>query len=665
MTLQVRRPIPARASDSRTLRAILRLELLESRTLLSAVSATDAWVAEPLSVASLAGVTNTTPRGYTPSQISRAYGFDQIWFSRDNKGDGAGQTIAIVAAYDAPNIAADLRAFDATMGIADPPSFRKIDQNGGTQLPAPNALWSQEISLDVQRAHAMAPAANIVLVETYTATIPDLIAGVNTARNLPDVSVVSMSWGSTEFAGMSYYDQYFTTPQGHRGVTFVASAGDSGAQAVWPAISPGVIAVGGTSLSAAGGYGGESAWSGSGGGYSRYVAQPSYQAGIVSSPTRTSPDVSYLANPATGIAIYDSYAVGGRSGWFQIGGTSAGAPQWAALVAIVNEGRALDGKASLGDGHEALYQLPAGDFHDVTSGSNGYAAKAGYDPVTGRGTPIANALVRDLVGPSLFMGPVAPQPPSSSSSSSPTSASSSSGANSSSSGTSPHYQYQLVYKDHRWYVVQVVANSAIDSDLANVAMSQLATSVSIATPNSVERPPERPSESGMRAETLAKGSDLAVPMMGSGAGSPRRVAGLATAKSAAPGVDRTDVRHQESTSVPDDAAQPETNSDAIAMWPAGASGATSDLAAFTSLSCSSNIAAAVDSCLGECERPLEFAAELASLAEPLVENDVELGLVILALSIVAAGSSGQRGSNEPTARLADRTGRRAADPSRG
>src|SRR5262249_31713648 len=155
--------------------------------------------------------------------------------------DGEGQTIAIVAAYDAPTIASDLATFSAAMGLPQVPSFRKIDQDGGTRLPAANAQWAKEISLDVEWAHPMAPAANIVLVESYTATIPDLIAAVNTARRISEVSVVSMSWGVGEFAGMQAWDQYFTTPSGHQGVTFIAAAGDAGAQALWPAISTNVI----------------------------------------------------------------------------------------------------------------------------------------------------------------------------------------------------------------------------------------------------------------------------------------------------------------------------------------------------------------------------------------------------------------------------------------
>jgi hypothetical protein len=143
-----------------------------------------------------------------------------------------------------------------------------------------------------------------------------------------------------------------------------------------------------------GGYGGETAWSGSGGGTSRYESEPSYQTGVQSTGRRSTPDVAYDANPNTGFAVYDSY---GSSGWMVVGGTSAGAPQWAALIAIADQGLTLAGKGTLDGAQTRIYQLPGGDFHDVTSGSNGYSAGARYDLVTGLGSPLANLVVGDLV----------------------------------------------------------------------------------------------------------------------------------------------------------------------------------------------------------------------------------------------------------------------------
>jgi subtilase family serine protease len=131
--------------------------------------------------------------GYTPAQIRRAYGFDQISLTGGAAADGTGQTIAIVDAYNAPTIRADLAVFDQQFGLAPPPNFSIVNQNGGSSLPALDSGWAGEISLDVEWAHAIAPNANIVLVEANSASIQDLMAAVNTARNLPGVTTVS-SW---------------------------------------------------------------------------------------------------------------------------------------------------------------------------------------------------------------------------------------------------------------------------------------------------------------------------------------------------------------------------------------------------------------------------------------------------------------------------------------
>ena len=254
-----------------------------------------------------------------------------------------------------------------------------------------------ETSLDVEWAHAIAPGANILLVEANSSSLSDLLTAVNYARNAPGVSVVSMSWGAGEFQGETSFDSYFTTPAGHAGVTFVGSSGDSGAPSLWPALSSNVLAVGGTTLSvtSSGGYINETAWSGSGGGYSLYESEPLYQRSVQASGVRTGPDVAYDANPNTGFYVYDTM---GASGWYDVGGTSAGAPQWSALIAIADQGRALSGQATFSGVQSQIYSLPSSDFHNITSGSNGYSAHAGYNLVTGRGSPVANLVIAGLVG---------------------------------------------------------------------------------------------------------------------------------------------------------------------------------------------------------------------------------------------------------------------------
>jgi hypothetical protein len=382
----------------------LALEELEKRELL---------VAEPLAGLGVSG--------YTPSQISHAYGFDQIRFANGTvKGDGSGQTIALVAAYNDPNIANDLQIFSQQFGLPNA-SLSVLNQMGGTYLPPadPTGEWEAEEALDVEWAHAMAPGANLVLVEANSDNISDLLSAVRTAAALPGVSVVSISWGDAEFATEADYDSYFTTPVGHSGVTFVAASGDNGAPPLYPAASPNVLAVGGTTLTldSQGNYVGETAWSGSGGGISAYEAQPSYQKGTVSQSTtqRTNPDVAYDADPQTGFAVYDSYGISG--GWIDKGGTSGGAPQWAALIAIADQGRALAGKGALDGASQTLpliYQMPNSNFHDIVAGASmgdpSYSAGAGYDLVTGRGTPYANRVVNYLVDGSSPGLPTSPPP---------------------------------------------------------------------------------------------------------------------------------------------------------------------------------------------------------------------------------------------------------------
>ena len=203
----------------------------------------------------------------------------------------------------------------------------------------------------------MAPQANILLVEANSTSISDLIqTAVPWAASQPGVVAVSMSFSGGEFFGETSYDSYFTTPLGHAGVTFFAATGDTGEPAGYPAYSPNVVAVGGTSLTLSGSaYQGETGWSGSGGGISLYESQPSYQQGVVtqSSAYRTAPDVAMDANPGTGVAIYDSYDYPSNP-WLQIGGTSLATPLWAGLMAVVDQGRSLAGLSSLDGATQTL-----------------------------------------------------------------------------------------------------------------------------------------------------------------------------------------------------------------------------------------------------------------------------------------------------------------------
>jgi hypothetical protein len=392
------------------------IESLEDRQLLSASFATPSFVlegrADIASGSSRGASPHVTPANsgpITPAQMQQAYGVNQISFGGVT-GNGSGQTIAIVDAYNDPDITADANSFDSQFGlqqfnVSGGPTFKVLNENGGTSLPGNSAVngWDVEESLDVEWAHSIAPEANVILFEANSSSYGDLLQAVSTAAATPGVSVVSMSWSGGEFSSEASADSVFTTPSGHGGVTFLASTGDSGSPSGYPALSPNVVAVGGTTLSidTSGNYLGESAWADSGGGISAFELQPSYQVGNVngtSSTNRTVPDVAMDADPATGVFVLDSYS----GGWFQVGGTSLSSPMFAGLVAIADQGRALQGESSLDGATQTLpmlYSLPESDFHDITTGGNGtYNATPGYDLVTGRGTPIANLLVPALAG---------------------------------------------------------------------------------------------------------------------------------------------------------------------------------------------------------------------------------------------------------------------------
>ncbi len=358
---------------------------------------------------------SATSAPYDPAQIIDAYGVNDISFN-GVVGNGAGQTIAIIDAFNDPDIISDANTFSAQFGLqqfngAGDPTLKVLNENGGTSLPSNSTPggWDIEESLDVEYAHAIAPDANIILFEASTDATSDLFTAAATAADTTGVSVVSMSFGTPQL--FDFYapggdpelgeDSTFTTPTGHQGVTFLASTGDDGAPNVgYAALSPNIVAVGGTTLTIGsdGTYLGESAWSGGGGGTSIEEAQPSYQsASINDTGLRTTPDVSMDADPESGVIVLDSF----DGGYTQIGGTSLATPMWAGLIAIVNQGRALRGLSSLDGPTQTLpmlYNLPTTDFHDITTGNNGYPATVGYDLATGLGSPNAALLVPALAG---------------------------------------------------------------------------------------------------------------------------------------------------------------------------------------------------------------------------------------------------------------------------
>jgi hypothetical protein len=401
----------------------------------------------------------------TAAQLRHAYGVDQITFSGSGgktvAGDGTGQTIAIVEEGVDPTLGADLATFDQFFGIPAPPSFKVLDQNN---VSTPNNDIVGEASLDVEWAHAIAPGASIVVYNAAynpndpTGSFENLLAAMKQASELPGVSVVSLSYGEPEssLAGQGIneqsFDSDFTTP----GVTFLAASGDSGifgnggfqVSADYPSASPNIVSVGGTSIviDAAGDYpstgtSGEVAWGngarsgetgGGGGGLSSVEPESSWQSRVVPSgldpeSARALPDVSMDSGSAQEYDVFTSTLSGSSVsasavGWLGDAGTSAAAPIWAGLVAIVDQGRVLAGGTQLTGSTQtlpALYALPAADFHDIVNGNNGDPAGPGYDLATGLGTPVANLLVPALAdyglpGPNAVQTQVTVQPPSSS-----------------------------------------------------------------------------------------------------------------------------------------------------------------------------------------------------------------------------------------------------------
>ncbi len=360
------------------------------------------------------------PTGLAPRQVRHFYGLDQLAGSGYQ---GAGQVIAIIDAYDNPNAESDLGMFSTTFGLpactskasgGTPACFRKVYSSGSK--PRTDSGWALESSLDIQWAHAVAPQAQILLVEAASANFNDLLAAVDLAVNSYHVAIVSMSWGAREFSSEAGYDTHFMPG----GVSFFASSGDSGTGVDYPAASPYVVGVGGTTITtnASGDYLAEAAWSGSGGGQSVYEVEPTYQSGYGipsnSQGVRSVPDVAYGADPNKGFSVYDSTSYFGQKGWYVIGGTSAGSPQWAGLVAVINGERQKAGKPPLNGAGALLYALAGTyalrststsyvtNFHDITSGTNGSCgtlcnASTGYDYVTGLGSAVANNLVQSLI----------------------------------------------------------------------------------------------------------------------------------------------------------------------------------------------------------------------------------------------------------------------------
>jgi len=317
------------------------------------------------------------PTGYVPADLLAAYTL--------SSSAGGGQTIAIVDAFDDPNAESDLAVYRSQFGLTACTTangcFRKVDQNGGTSYPRGNTGWGEEISLDLDMASAICPNCHILLVEANTNSFANLAAAVDQAA-AQGANVISNSYGGGEYSGEINDQSHFN----HPGIAITVSSGDGGYGVEFPAASQYVTAVGGTSLTRASNSRGwsETVWSGAGSGCSAYISKPSWQTDA-SCSRRTVADVSAVADPNTGVSVYDTY-LHPRGGWLVFGGTSVAAP-------IIGGVYALAGNESSINYGSYSYSHTSSLF-DVISGSNGSCggsylctAGSGYDGPTGNGTP--------------------------------------------------------------------------------------------------------------------------------------------------------------------------------------------------------------------------------------------------------------------------------------
>jgi subtilase family serine protease len=355
---------------------------------------------------------NPGPQGETPGSLACIYQTVSptpgcpIGTAKSTPAGGSG-VIAVVDAYDYPTASSDFEYFSKQFGLpygnecnGTNPCFTQV--NATSSKIKPNSGWALEAALDIEWAHAMAPHAQIILVQAKSNSFTDLLQAVDVANNevlcgettCPNGGTgqgeVSMSWGGSEFSGETGYDSDLTGS----GITYFASSGDSGGVVTWPSASPNVVSAGGTTVNrnSSGNFTGETAWSGSGGGPSQYEGIPAYQSVIASivGNYRGTPDFSFDANPASGVSVYDTTRYEGISGWFVVGGTSVSAPSLAGIVNLAGDFNSDEGEQNM---IYTTYGTSSGScsytdaFNDIVGGSAGsYSAFAGWDFVTGVGS---------------------------------------------------------------------------------------------------------------------------------------------------------------------------------------------------------------------------------------------------------------------------------------
>ena len=355
--------------------------------------------------------TGSSPSGETPASLACVYQTAGTLVSgcpisgTSALPSGGSGIIAIVDAFDYPTAASDFVRFSSQFGL---PSGNTCGPNHNLQCfnvvyasgnkPRANCGWAQEAALDIEWSHAMAPDAQIVLVEAKTNSFSNLFAAVDVATSVVQSGStgkgeVSMSWGGSEFSSESSNDAHFN----HTGVVYFASSGDTGGKVIYPSASPSVVSAGGSSVNrTSGSFTSESAWSGGGGGPSAYEGAPGYQSSVASvaklvGSHRGTPDFSFDSNPNTGVSVYDSTSCQGLSGWLVFGGTSVASPS---LSGIVNLAASFSTTSS--SELSLIYGTYAGpnystDLRDIAAGSSGFSAGTGWDFATGVGSNVGKS----------------------------------------------------------------------------------------------------------------------------------------------------------------------------------------------------------------------------------------------------------------------------------
>jgi subtilase family serine protease len=360
------------------------------------------------------GTTGASPSGQTPQSLACVYATSSTNVSTgftcnvNNTSlalpSGGTGIIAIVDAFDYPTAASDFQTFSKQFGLNygntcgpnhNLACFTTVFASGSK--PHANNCWDLEAALDIEWSHAMAPRAQIVLVEAASNSFTNLLAAVDVATGIVQTGStgkgeVSMSWGGSEFSSETGFDSHFN---GSGGVVYFAASGDTGGVVIYPSASPSVVSAGGTSLilaSRTGNFTGEQAWGSGGGGPSADEAEPSYQFVVTTvnlNGKRGTPDFSFDADPSTGVSIFDSSnPCQGFSGWVTVGGTSVASPSLAGIVNL-----AASFNASSQSELNLIYSTYnstsySSDFRDITSGSNGFPALLKWDFATGVGSDI-------------------------------------------------------------------------------------------------------------------------------------------------------------------------------------------------------------------------------------------------------------------------------------